>query len=115
MGTAPDQCMTEEWSLLASVQDTNSGLGEVRANSASTGNLTADFAVGTTDPVQVEYIASCCNPNVSLTVVDIFGNWATGCGTEFTMSNCSLVQIVESGPSWVYFEWSRPCGVEDDL
>ena len=103
MGTPPAECHTENWRLVAGVQDYNSGLGEVRANSAGEGNLTADFVVGTTDLVEVEYTSSCCNSNVSLTLVDIFGNWATGCGTEFTMQNCSLVQVKEVGPSWIYF------------
>merc|ERR1711962_1139679 len=85
MGTPPDECHTEDWTLLAGVQDSNSGLGEVRANSVGGGNLTADFVVGTTEQVKVEYTTSCCNSNVSLTLVDIFGNWAKGCGTEFTM------------------------------
>ena len=100
---------------MAGVQDSNSGLGEVRANSVGGGNLTADFVVGTTEQVKVEFTTSCCNSNVSLTLVDIFGNWATSCGTEFTMQNCSLVQMKEAGPTWLYFEWSRPCGVEDGL
>ena len=86
-----------------------------RGLDAGAGNLTADFVVGTTDQVEVEYTTSCCNSDVSLTLVDIFGNWATGCGTEFTMQNCSIVQVKEVGPSWIFFEWSRPCGVEDSL
>jgi len=115
MGTPPDECQTEDWTLVAGVQDSNSGLGEVRANSVGGGNLRVDFVVGTTEQVEVEYTTSCCNSNVSLTLVDIFGNWATACGTEFTMQNCSLVQMKEVGPTWIYFQWSRPCGVEDSL
>ena len=113
-GTAPNRCASENWLLQAYVQDTNSGLGEVRATSTGEGNLTANFMVGTTDVVEVEYLATCCNADVSLTVLDILGNYVTGCGAEFTMRNCSLHQVLEVGPSWIYFEWSRPCEVEDD-
>ena len=114
-GTPPDLCATEAWQMEARLQDVGSGLGRVRVNSEGVGNLTADFTPGTTETVKVQYSTSCCNSNVSLTALDILGNWATDCGTQFTMKNCSLVLITEVGPTWIAYEWSRPCGVEDGV
>ena len=89
METPPEECHTEDWSLVAGVQDYNSGLGEVRANSEGEGILTADFVVGTTEQVEVEYTTSCCNSNISLTLVDIVGNWAIGCSIDVGNFFCS--------------------------
>ena len=89
METPPEECHTEDWTLRAGVQDSDSGLGEVLVNSGGGGNLTADFVVGTKEQVVVEYATSCCNSNVSLTLVDIFGNWAIGCSINLGNLFCS--------------------------
>jgi len=112
-GTPPDQCDEEHWTFGALVEDSNSGLVEIRVNTIGEGNLTADFEYGTKEAVHVKYETSCCNNNVSLTAFDLLGNWATGCREEFSMRNCSLIQVREVGPTWIYFEWSRPCDVEE--
>ena len=45
--------------------------------------------VGTREQVEVEYTTSCCNSNVSLTLVDIVGNWAIGCSLDLGNFFCS--------------------------
>ena len=53
--------------------------------------------------------------HVYLTALDILGNWASNCTTQFTMKNCSLVLVTEVGPTWLAYEWSRHCGMEDSV
>ena len=103
--TPPDLRATEDWLMDAQLQDVGSSLGRVRVNIEGGGNLTADFTPVTT----------CCIPNVSLTALDILGNWASDCTTQFTMNNCSLVLVTEVGPTWLGYKGSRPCGVEDSV
>ncbi|XP_042239447.1 uncharacterized protein LOC121877687 [Homarus americanus] len=67
-------CSKKNWVSESILQDTDSGLYQVRANPETASMDVIGFTPGTRDQVQVTYASHCCNTEVEVIGVDGQGN-----------------------------------------
>ncbi|KAM7350597.1 uncharacterized protein ACRADG_009151 isoform 2-T3 [Cochliomyia hominivorax] len=69
-----DSCSERFWNMYITAQDWQTGIMRLQATPASGLIYTKSYTVGTTQPLKASYVASCCEPKVSLVAFDAAGN-----------------------------------------
>ncbi|KAK7079818.1 hypothetical protein SK128_002467, partial [Halocaridina rubra] len=111
--TTADTCANKTWTVVATLQDTKSGLR--RISSTPSQNLTVDsFTEGTTDPVTAMLTTTCCQQDAEIRGVDGQGNVGR-CEWVINEASTLLEFTAESvSQTWVYLRWTVN-EVRDDL
>ncbi|XP_063613332.1 von Willebrand factor A domain-containing protein 7-like [Penaeus indicus] len=100
-------CSEKNWTISATLQDTNSGLSVVYARPDGFQTDVSVFTPGTTDHVSVTYFASCCTTQVDIIGVDVQGNIGK-CQVDMgTLGGYVFdFEAITEGTTWVYLRWS---------
>ncbi|XP_023291316.2 uncharacterized protein LOC111674869 [Lucilia cuprina] len=69
-----DSCSERFWSMYITAQDWQTGIMRLQATPSSGLIYTKSYTIGTTEPLKATYVASCCEPKVSLVAFDVAGN-----------------------------------------
>ena len=68
------RCQTRIWTLDISAQDWQTGIMRLQSTPSSGLIYRNSYTVGSTEPLKASYIATCCDPKVSLLAHDAAGN-----------------------------------------
>lgn len=68
------RCQTRIWTLDITAQDYQTGIMRLSSNPSNGLVYRDSYTVGSTEPLKASYVATCCDPKVSLMAHDIAGN-----------------------------------------
>ncbi|XP_066988330.1 uncharacterized protein [Macrobrachium rosenbergii] len=100
-------CDQKNWTAVATLQDKGSGLTAAYVKPDGFSTAVESFSPGTTDPVEVTHVSTCCSPQSEIIGVDGVGNVGK-CKIDMGVIGGYILDLeaIDAGTTWIYLRWT---------
>ncbi|XP_064098706.1 uncharacterized protein LOC135209881 [Macrobrachium nipponense] len=100
-------CDQKNWTAVATLQDKGSGLTAAYVKPDGLSTAVESFPPGSTKPVEVTHVSTCCSPQSEIIGVDGVGNVGK-CKIDMGAIGGYILdfEAIDAGTTWIYLRWT---------